>query len=243
MSDDLISQPPASTDTSVPQAAAPPERPYGFSVLATGFARFFRQPLGFLIAVLGNAVIQMLLTMWTPLTVSPGFYFSALISLASLLLAFAWVCRLALATVDGKLSLKELIVGTPRGLGLFLAWVLFELVAIYVLAVLYFWPALIFMLIIPFVALAAMDGKRNAFVVNLLAIKERFGRYLITMVFWIIIMLIGDALLGIGAVMLPDWTLALFGWIFKGLIGVWLTCAFAALYRSTKAGTSEPSRI
>ncbi|MGA9147472.1 MAG: hypothetical protein WBZ04_07945 [Candidatus Nanopelagicales bacterium] len=30
------------------------------------------------------------------------------------------------------------------------------------------------------------------------------------------------------------------GWIYKGFIGVWLTCAFAALYPSTPTGRIAP---
>ncbi|MFA7265443.1 MAG: hypothetical protein WC054_03935, partial [Candidatus Nanopelagicales bacterium] len=160
---------------------------------------------------------------------------------------FAFICRLALATVDGKISLAEMIRSTRRRSGLFLLWVVAELLAIWVLAALYFWPGLIFMLIIPFVALAAMDGRKNALLTNFRAIRERFGRYLITMAFWIAIMLVSDILIGLGSVTLSPSVVAVAGWIYKGLVGAWLTCAFAALYRSTNTGaatatsTDEPA--
>lgn len=214
-------------------------RHYGFSVLLTGFTRLFKQPAAFAAVIVFNAIVQMALTLWTPIISSSWqFAVSALISLIGLLLSFAWVCRLALATVDGKLTFSDLLRQTPVNLGRFLLWVLAELVLIFVLAALGFWPGLIFILLIPFVALAAIDGK-SPVAANFAAIRERFGRYLTVMVWWIIVMLVSDVLLGLGAITLPEWALAFFGWIYKGIIGAWLTSAFAVLFRSTRAGQAE----
>lgn len=222
-----------------PPASRDPERQYGFSVLATGFTRLFRQPVAFGMVILGNAIVQMLLTLWTPIIDSSWqSVVSVLLSLVSLLLSFAWVCRLALATIDGKLRLGELCRQTPVNLVRFVGWVVAELVVIFVLTALGFWPGLVVMLVIPFVALAAIDGK-PALSANFRAIRERFGRYLTVMLWWIIIMLVSDVLLGLGAITLPPWALALFGWIYKGLIGAWLAAAFAALFRSTRAGAAN----
>ena len=214
-------------------------RVYGFSVLVTGFARLFKQPLAFALVIVANAAVQGLLTHWTILTTdTPEFYFSAILSGISLLVCFAFICRLALATVDGKITLAQMARSTTNRAGLFLLWVLAELAAIWVLTVLFFWPGLIFMLVIPFVALAAMDGRRNALGTNFRAIRERFGRYLVTMVFWIVSMLASDVLIGLGSITLSPTVVAVIGWVYKGLVGAWLTCAFAALYRSTTTGAA-----
>lgn len=219
-----------------------PAREYGFSVLVTGLARLGRQPLGFLTVIVLNAVVQMLLLMWTPvISGSATFWVSAGLSLVSLLLCFGWICRLALASVDGKVGLGELFKGTPRGLALFLAWVALELIVVFVLASLWFWPGLIAMLLMPFVAIAATDGKHNAIGANFAAIRQRPGRYVITVVFWIIIMTVSWLLLLLGSITLPPVALGLLGWLFKGLIGAWLTCAFAVLYRSTSVGSAPRS--
>lgn len=220
------------------------DRKYGFSVLLTGLGQLVRHPLGFAIVILINAVIQMLLILWTPVTSdSLAFWVSSTISMLSLLICYSWICRLALATVDGMIGLRELFSATTKGLWLFLGWVILELVAIFVLASLWFWPGLIAMLLLPFVAIAATDGKRNALGVNFVAIKQRLGRYLVTVIFWILIIAVTWLLVILGSITLPPVALGLFGWLFKGLIGAWLTCSFAALYRSTEVGaaTNDPS--
>ena len=197
-------------------------RVYGFSVLVTGFARLFKQPLAFALVIVANAAVQGLLTHWTILTTdTPEFYFSAILSGISLLVCFAFICRLALATVDGKITLAQMARSTMNRAGLFLLWVLAELAAIWVLTVLFFWPGLIFMLVPTF-----------------RAIRDRFGRYLVTMVFWIVIMLASDVLIGLGSITLSPTVVAVIGWVYKGLVGAWLTCAFAALYRSTTTGAA-----
>ena len=56
-------------------------RVYGFSVLVTGFARLFKQPLAFALVIVANAAVQGLLTHWTILTTdTPEFYISAILS-------------------------------------------------------------------------------------------------------------------------------------------------------------------
>lgn len=215
-------------------SSARPPRVYGFSVLLTGLARIGRQPLAFILIILLNAAIQGLLTYWTPLNShDPAFYVSAFVSFASRVISFALTCQLGLATVDGKITLGELFRSTWRRFGLFFGWVLIELVAIWILTVLYFWPGMIFMLLIRFVALAAMDGQKNANKANFLAIKERVGRYLVTMVFWILIMVFSDALVALGSITLSPSVVAFIGWVYRGFIGVWLTCAFAGVGTAT----------
>lgn len=233
-----MTMPPEATTAEAPDQHTLP-RHYGFSVLLTGFARLFKQPTAFAAVIVFNAIVQMALTLWTPIiSASWQFAASALISLISLLLSFSWICRLALATVDGKMTFSELLRHTPVNLGRFVLWVLAELVLIFVLAALGFWPGLLFMLVIPFVALAAIDGK-SPVAANFTAIRERFGRYLTVMAWWILVMVVSDVLLGLGAITLPEWALAFFGWIYKGIIGAWLTTAFAVLFRSTRAGQAD----
>ncbi|MGV1037058.1 MAG: hypothetical protein ACOYD0_08535 [Candidatus Nanopelagicales bacterium] len=230
------------TDTALPSeepSAGTSNRQYGISVLLTGLAHLVRHPLGFIIVILINAIVQMLLIMWTPVTSdSLAFWASSTISLVSLLICYSWICHLALATVDGTIGLRELFSTTTKGLGLFLGWVILELIAVFVLASLWFWPGLIAMLLMPFVAIAATDGKRNAVKVNFVAIKQRLGRYLVTVIFWIIIIAVAWLLVILGSITLPTFALGLFGWLFKGLIGAWLTCSFAVLYRSTAVGAA-----
>lgn len=233
-------------DTSASQGspAGNPQREYGFSVLLTGLSRLGRQPVGFLLVIALNAVVQMLLMMWTPIiSDSVAFWISSALSLVILVLCFSWICRLALATVDGKIGLGELFKATPRGLGLFAIWVIAELLIVFVLASLWFWPGLVAMLLMPFVAIAAIDGKRNAMAVNFLAIRQRPGRYLITAALWIILMTVSWLLLVLGSITLSPVVLGLLGWLFKGLVGAWLTCAFVALYRSTPVGAGTDDGI
>mgnify|MGYP003421300116 CR=1 FL=1 len=68
--------------------------------------------------------------------------------------------------------------------------------------------------------------------------SRRLRRYLVTMVFWIVIMLASDVLIGLGSITLSPTVVAVIGWVYKGLVGAWLTCAFAALYRSTTTGAA-----
>ena len=224
----------AAIDSTKPRQA--PKR-YGFSVLLSGIVLARHQWWGLLVVAALNAVVQMLVSVWTPLTTdTPAFYLSAVISYVTLVVSFAVVCALALACADGQKGFGAAL--RAGSWGRFLAWTVGLTVVVYVFALLWFWPAMVLLLVIPFVPLAAMDGKRNPLAVNFRVIRARWVRYPVLVVFWSLIMALSMVGLIIGSITFPWWGVTLVGWVFKGLIGVWLTCAFAGLYRSTTVGTN-----
>ena len=225
----------AAIDSTKPRQA--PKR-YGFSVLLSGIALARHQWWGLLAVVVANALVQMLVSVWTPLTTdTPAIYLSAVISYVTLVGSFGVVCALALACADGRKGVGGAL---RRGSwGRFLAWTVGLTAVVYIFALLWFWPAMVLLLVIPFVPLAAMAGQRNPLAVNFRVIRARWVRYLVLVVFWSLIMALSMVGLILGSITFPWWGVTLVGWVFKGLIGVWLTCAFASLYRSTTVGAAS----
>ena len=224
-------------DAGAVAAGKPRQAPkrYGFSVLLSGIALSRHQWWGLLLVVVANAFVQMLVSVWTPLTTdTPAFYLSAVISFVVLVGSFGVVCALALACADGRKGVGNAL--RTGSWGRFLAWTVGLTVVVYIFALLWFWPAMVLLLVIPFVPLAAMAGQRNPLAVNFRVIRARWVRYLVLVVFWSLIMALSMVGLILGSITFPWWGVTLVGWVFKGLIGVWLTCAFASLYRSTTVG-------
>jgi hypothetical protein len=211
---------------------------YGFSVLLSGIAVARHQWWGLLLVVLVNAVVQMLTGVWTPLTTdTPQFYLSSLISFVVLVASLGAVCALALACVDRRRGVGAAL--RSGSWGRFALWTVGLTVVVYLLTFAWVAPAVIAMFLVPFVPLAAMDGKRNPLAVNFRVIGARWARYIVTVVFWAIIMVVVFVGLVLAFITFPWWGVTLLGWVLKGLVGVWLICAFAGLYRSTRAGMAE----
>lgn len=235
------------TDAGAPAADAQGQPPnpgrrtakrYGFSVLLSGIAVARHQWWGLFLVVLVNAVVQMLTGLWTPLTTdTPAFYVSALISFVVLIASFGAVCRLALACVDRQRGVGAVL--RSGSWGRFVAWAVGLTVVIYLLTLVNVALAMVSMLVVPFVPVAAMDGKRNPLGVNFRVIGARWVRYLVLVVFWSLIMALTMVGLVLASITFPWWGVTLLGWVLKGLIGVWLTCAFAGLFRSTRAGLPD----
>ncbi len=222
---------------SAPAPAVP--KKYGFSALLTGLARMWRGTAPALIVIIVNAIVQAVLVFWNAgVGLNAPFIISFIISLAVLLVSFAVLSRTALEAVDGKVSLSGAMSSTTPILGNFVLWsvVLFVLVTIGFM--IYPFLGLLVAWLLAFLAPAAADGQRNAIGANFRALKDRWGRWLITSILLTIGGLIMFLLMAVNVFFIHGFMASLIGWLVLGLVAWWLLTAWSAIYRSTKVGAA-----
>ncbi len=213
---------------------------YRYSVLITAIGRFFRAFVPFAIVIVFNALVQMtLIWIFDPLPgFNPAFIITCLISFVVLLWAFHALNVTALAAATGKANLSEV---TKMGAN----WLMFSVwsVAMYVLVligiIINTGIGLLVLLVLPFVTLAAADGKRNPLLVNFKVIGERFIRYLITAIILGAILIISTVLSAVNGFFIGGNLGSIIVWLFWGVAAAWYLSALALIYRSTNAGAAQ----
>lgn len=222
------------------EQAAPstaPARPYGWSVLASACARWWRGTWVLLIVIIVNALIQAALVAGDPVPGSgPMAAVLALISFIVLLVAAALVVNTALLTSTCRVGLRAAVARTRRHFWLFCAWAIIWLIVVNLGLMFHTWPGLLIAVVTPYVAIAAADGKRNAIGANFRAIGSRFGRYLATLIISGIILLVFHLLATADSFFIGGSGAAFVLWVGLGLVGSWLAVGWSLLYRATTVG-------
>jgi hypothetical protein len=226
------------TDAAVTQspAQAAPRR-YGFSVLLSGCAPMGRALVPGLAAVVGNAVVQALLTWWNPAVGRNWAYVLALlVALASIVVLLAILSAAALQSVTGRASLPSVLAQVRHRAGPFLAWL--AVLAVAMVAAQLLLPGLgaVVVMIGVFIPLAAMDGRGNALAANFAAQRERFGRWLVTSVIVLLGAVTWFVLAALNTFFVKGMLASLLSWLVVGVLLWWLATAWACLYRSTRVG-------
>lgn len=231
-----------------PESAAPqagkPDKEYGFSALLTGLARMWRGTAPALIVIIVNALVQSVLVFWNAqVGLNAAFIISFIVSFAVLLVSFAVLSRTSLEAVDGKVSLSGAISGTTPVLGTFVLWAFVLFVLVTLGFMIYPFLGLLVCWLLAFLAPAAADGQKNAIGANFRALKDRWGRWLITSILLSIGGLIMFLLMAVNVFFIHGFMASLIGWLVLGLVAWWLLTAWSAIYRSTKVGAAGNSEV
>lgn len=206
-------------------------RQYGWSVLGTGLRRMWRGFLPLLVVAVVNALVQA--------SVPPLPFWLALgVSAAVLVCAFAFTAHIAYRSVAEHSRVADLL---SADLGRFSLWIVAWTVVISAGLALYFWPGVFLLAITPFVPVAAAAGVRNPLGANFAAIRARPGRWLITVVISLLVILVAWLLSALNAFFVQGWVAAFTTWLVIGFVAAWLLTAWSALLRSTPAAASEPA--
>lgn len=226
------------TDQGAPTPAAPAKpKVFGFSALVTGFARMWRGLVPAIVVIVLNAVVQALLTWWNPqVALSFAFVVAFLISAAVLIVWFAVLSRTALGAVSGRVSVPEAISGTRGVLPRFTVWVVAQWLLILIGFLIFPGLGIVVGIVTAFVPLAAADGQANPVVANFAAIKDRWGRWLLTSVIVVVLALILLLLSAVNVFFIHGLMASLIFWLVFGFVAFWLLTAYAAIYRSTRVG-------
>ena len=228
------------TDVDAPHPArrAKPKE-FGFSALVTGFARMWRGFLPAIVMILVNAVIQALLTFWNPqVGLSFSYVVAFVISAAVLIVWLAVLSRTALGAVTGKVSVSQSFSSTIPVLGRFAIWVAVQWLLILVAFLIFPGLGMLVGIVTAFVPLAAADGRGNPFGANFSAIKDRWGRWLITSIIFVILAAIMLLLSAVNVFFIHGTAASFIFWLVGGVLGYWLLTAYAAIYRSTRVGAA-----
>lgn len=223
--------------------ATPHEKPhvYGFSVLISAIGRFFRGILAFLPIIIVNAIVQaFLISAFNPqpgLTVS--FVVSVIISFLVLLASFFYLNVTALHVATGKARFSQVFGRSGGAWGLFALWAIIMYVVVLAGLIINTWVGLLVLVLLPFVTLAAADGKKNAIGTNFKVIAGRPVRYVITALILGIILVICTLLASVNGFFIGGWQASFIAWIGWGLLASWYLSALALIYRSTLAGAVE----
>lgn len=212
-------------------------RPYGWSVLASACARWWRGTLVLLVVIIVNAAIQAALVAGNPLPGSdPLAALLALVSFIVMLVAGALIVNTALLATTCRVGFKAAIARTRAHFWLFCAWSILWVIVVNVGLMFHTWPGILIAAITPFVCIAAADGRANAIGANFRAIGSRFGRYLATLILTGIILLVFHLLATADSFFIGGPLSAFILWVGLGLVGSWLIVGWALLYRATTVG-------
>jgi hypothetical protein len=213
---------------------------YRYSVLITAIGRFFRGFIPFAAVIVFNAIVQMVLIwIFDPL---PGwnapFIITTVISFVVLLWAFHALNVTALAVATGKTDVSTVAKSGKN-------WLTFSLwsVAVYFLVLLGMivnsWLPLVVLAILPFVPMAAADGKRNPIVTNFKVIGERWLRYVITAIILGALLVFSTLMSAVNGFFIGGNLGSVIVWLFWGVTAAWYLNALALIYRSTNTGAEN----
>lgn len=213
---------------------------YGFSALISGLAKMWRGTVPALIAIVVNTLVQAVLVYWNAgIGLNFAFIVSVVISAVVLVACFALLARTALEAVSGKVSLAGAVSGTLPILPVFALWAVALFALVIVGFMIYPFVGLLVCWLLAFLAPAAADGRRNAIGANFSALKERWGRWLITSLLLTVGGIIVLVLMAVNVFFITGFAASLIGWFVLGLIAWWLLTAWSAIYRSTRVGAAS----
>lgn len=213
------------------------QRRYGWSALLTGCGLMWRAIAPAMLAVFGNAAVQALLTWWNP---GVGWNWRFVVALlASALACFALLAVLTAAglqSVTGKATLRSVGQQALARSVPFLGWLAALLVAMVAGQLVQRGLAVPIALIGVFIPIAAMDGHANAAAVGFRALRARFGRWLLTSLLVVLLVLVWFLVAAVNTFFVKGMLASLLAWTVGGVLAWWLASAWAAIYRSTPVG-------
>ncbi|MEI6621306.1 MAG: hypothetical protein WCP28_05305 [Actinomycetes bacterium] len=218
--------------------AAKPEKFYGFSVLITGIARFFRAFVPLILVIVVNALVQALLTI-PDYTVgfSAGFIATVIVSFVVLVWSFGLLNAAALnAATPGRVSIGSTFATLGAHFWLFVLWAVIEYLLVMAGLIVYTYGAFVVLLVTPFVTVAAMDGQKVAIVANFRAIGGRPIRWIFTTLILGIILVVSYLLTAVNGFFINGFLGSIITWVYWGILASWVLASYAALYRSTAVG-------
>lgn len=242
MSEHTQVTPPSAPDPTITPKTVPDKRPkyYGFSAYFSALGKWWRAIWIMVILIVVNLVLQTIfMSPYDAVPIGPLFWLKAALSGITFFVIWGIMISAALNLYKGHVSIKEAVGHFKDNWINLLVWLVIWVVACMVLSLFHFWPGLIAVFITFFVPFAAADGQRNAIGANFKAIAARPIRYFFTALLTVILIgvlyLIGGLTLFSSPTLHGVWV----SWLFIGLIGSWMTVAWALLYRSTKPGTPK----
>ena len=203
------------------------DKQYGWTVLGTGLWRMWRGFLPFVVVALVNALVQASLLSLSPFWLALG------ISAAVLLISFALTAHIAYRSVSQRSGVGDL---TEADLARFALWVVGWTLVVSTGLAFYFWPGVILLALTAFIPVAAAAGAGNPLTANVVAIRERPFRWLLTVGISLVVILIVWLLSGLNAFFIRGWVASFTTWLLIGFVAAWLLTAWSALFRSTVAG-------
>ncbi len=219
-------------------AAAQPPKPYGFSVILTGFGRLFRSFLSLVVVIVANAVVQALLVaVFDPQPALTALFFVLLvISVAFFAWSFYSFNLIALEGATGKARLSNILRRTAREWGWFILWAFIMYVLVLAGLIVNTYLAIAFIILLPFVTLAAADGNRNPLKTNFQVMGRRIWRYIITAIIFLPLLGISLLFTSVNGFFIGGGIGSFITWLYWGLIGAWYLNVLGLIYRSTDAG-------
>lgn len=217
-----------------------PDREYGFSALLSALGRMWRGTVPALVAIVLNAVVQSVLVYWNaPIGMNLPFIISLVLSFAALVFGLGLLSRTALDSVSGRVGLSQALAGTRAALPTIVLWISVVVLIVTLGAMVRPIVAWLLISLLAFVPLAAADGQRNAMGAAIKAIGERWGRWLVTLIFVAIISLVLFLLTAVNVLFVKGFPASLIAWLVLGLVAWWMLTAWAEIYRSTKVGRAH----
>lgn len=204
------------------------DKQYGWTVLGTGLRRMWRGVVPLVLVVLVNAVVQASVSQF-PSWLALG------VSAAVLLCSFAFTAHLAYRSVAGRSRMGDLV---TADLARFSLWIVAWTIVVSAGLALYFWPGVFLLAVTPFLPVAAAAGVGNPLGANFVAIRSRPGRWLVTVLVSLLVILVVWLLAALNAFFVQGWVAAFTTWLVIGLVAAWLLTAWSALFRSTPAAGS-----
>lgn len=227
-----------SIDSAVASTPVPVFRKYGHSVMFSAFGVAIRNLPAFGIAILLNAIIQALLVISDPIpSFSFGFLLVAAVSYLAMLFNLGWICSVALGAVGQEAGIGAAAARMRERLGPFVGWSVGLSLAAIVGLLLSVFPGIIVVAITPFVLLAVIAGTGSPLAANFRAIKQRFGRCLITAIIQAFILFIVYILAAVNTLLVAGAAAAFIYWIVLGFLLCWFMGAWALIFRNTSAGS------
>lgn len=225
----------ANSGTAVPKK-------YGFSVLISAVGKFFKSFGPLAIVIVTNAIVQaILISFGVAVGFSIGFLLLAVLSLVVLLWAFLTFNLVGLNSADGKSTIQELVAQGKAHWSKFVLWTLAFYVVVLLGLMFFPYAAIVFILIFPFVTLAAADGKSNPLKTNFQVIKKHWFRYLVTAIIFLIILLVSLLITAVVGFFVGGALGSVITWLYWGVFAAWYIIALALIYRSTPAGVTQES--
>ena len=214
------------------------QRRYGRSVMWSGLGAFYRSFLPFTALLAVNALIQGLLILPNPTISGSGawFWILGIVSYLVAVVALGYAAAIALtsaARTPGFGPAGRMLAARfwPTVL-----WVVIWSVCCWILTFFWIVPGLVLFLITPYVVLAAVHGSPNPVAANFRAIKQRFGRFLVTLIVQCVIGAVVYILVLLNGYFVQGFPASILYWFIGGWFMCWFLAAWALLFTSTTAG-------
>ena len=213
---------------------------YRISAIAYGFVRMWRGWSVVLPVIVINAIVQGLL-IWPPFTYGSLVWqiVSAIVSAVLAAAGFAALAVVALRAADGPVRWPVVIDSVRANAGRYAVWTLAWGCAVAIGLALYVIPGVIIIALTPFLAIAVLDGARNPLAVNFRALGRRWGRWLITTIIVVLVLIIAWNLGAFTAFFIRGPLATFLFWLIGGWLVAWFLTAYGLIYRRPAPGAPD----